>query len=337
MELLEELLQHIPLRSLSLINAKLLGDGNLTIEGFKQPRFRFQHSYADRGWCHFCYESLHSFIPVNPPRYKRNIDPRVNAGFSETLYVQSRTSPVLTLLKNSWYAGKKKIIPLQLLEQTLNPESLAWWYQDDGHLVWENGSPRKIILSTDNFTREENLGLIKILRELLHLEFSLDGQNRLCLYDQPQILYFLFLVQDYIHPSMARKLPPYSQITSPIKLQQKRTTIYLPFQLTKPTKEIREILFKFNPETFITNWYRYLYKSHLTLTAFKYSHQVTLNKMERNKIFKTQSRTGLRMSEIITILFSQRKEACPKDKPLKDRINEEVVELPVAAGSPALT
>ena len=305
MELLEGLLQHIPIRSLSLINAKLLGDGNLTIEGSKQPRFRFQHSYADRGWCYFCYESLHSFIPVNPPRYKKNIDPRINAGFSETLYVQSRISPVLTLLKQSWYAGKKKIIPLELIVQTLSPESLAWWYQDDGHLVWEDGSPRKIILSTDNFSREENLSLIKILRELLHLEFSLDGQNRLCLYDQPQILYFLFLVQDYIHPSMARKLPPYSQIISPIQLQQQRTTIYLPFKLTKPTKEIREILFKLNPETFINNWYTDLYKNHFTPIVFKYSHQVTLNELERDKIFKTQSRTGLRMSEIITILFAQ--------------------------------
>ncbi|MDQ0413467.1 endonuclease [Mesobacillus stamsii] len=303
MGLSEELLEHIPLRSLSLINAKLLRDGNLTIEGTKQPRFRFQHSYADKGWCYFCYESLHSYIPINPPRYKKNIDPRVNAGFSETFYVQSRTTPLLTLLKKSWYAGKKKIIPLQLIEQTLSPESLAWWYQDDGHLVWKNGSPRKIILSTDNFTREENFGLIKILRELFHLEFSLDGQNRLCLYDQPQILYFIFLVQDYIHPSMARKLPPYSQITSPIKSHQKRTTIYLPFQLTKPTKEIREILFKFNPETFIANWYRDLYKSHLTTTTLIYSHQVTLIELEQNKIFMTQSRTGLRMSEIITILF----------------------------------
>jgi len=109
MELLEGLLQHIPIRSLSLINAKLLGDGNLTIEGSKQPRFRFQHSYADRGWCYFCYESLHSFIPVNPPRYKKNIDPRINAGFSETLYVQSRISPVLTLLKQSGMQARKRL------------------------------------------------------------------------------------------------------------------------------------------------------------------------------------------------------------------------------------
>lgn len=44
------------------------------------------------------------------------------------------------------------------------------------------------------------------------------------------------------------------------------------------------------------------------------------------------------MSDIISILFSQkRKEACLKDKPLKDKINEEVVELPEAADSLALT
>ncbi|MBT2693677.1 endonuclease [Bacillus sp. ISL-55] len=337
MDLLEELLQHIPLRALSLINAKLLGDGNLTIEGTKQPRFRFQHSYADRGWCHFCYARLSNCIPINSPKYKKNIDLRINAGFSETFYVQSKTAPVFTLLKNSWYAGKKKVVPLQLIERTLIPQALAWWYQDDGHLVWKNGSPQKIILSTDNFTLEENLSLIKILRELFHLEFSLDSQNRLCIYDQPQIRYFLYLVEDFIHFSMARKMPLYSQIAPPIKKMQRRTTIYLPFKLTTPTKEIREILSKFNPEIFINNWFTYFNKNNETAAILKYSHQVTLNELELKKIFKAQNRTGLRMSEILTILFAQKvKEAYPMDRPLND-INEEVVELPVAAGSPALT
>jgi hypothetical protein len=82
---------------------------------------------------------------------------------------------------------------------------LAWWYQDDGHLKIDGNKVRKVIFSTDNFLRKENEKLLELLKRKFNLSFSLDGQYRLCLYDQVQILYFLYKVKPYIHFSMERK------------------------------------------------------------------------------------------------------------------------------------
>jgi len=99
MDQLEDILKILPLHQLGLINGKLLGDGNLTIEKNKSPSLRFQHRYADKDWCYYCFDSLKDFIPLAPPKYKKDRDPRVIAGFSESVYVQSKTSPVFYLFE----------------------------------------------------------------------------------------------------------------------------------------------------------------------------------------------------------------------------------------------
>ncbi|MFD1031464.1 hypothetical protein [Metaplanococcus flavidus] len=113
---------------------------------------------------------------------------------------------------------------------------MAWWYQDDGHLKLDGDIPRKIILSTDSFSQGENLFLQHFLLDKYGFHFSLDGQNRLLLYDQFQIYYFLQIVDPYLHESMSRKKRPAYRV-KPIA---DRTTIYLPdhLVLTKPTEEI---------------------------------------------------------------------------------------------------
>lgn len=291
------------IETIIIINWQTLGDGNLTIEGNKQPRFRFQHRTEDYGWCLYCFEELREFVPLNSPKYIKNEDPRLKAGFSENFYVQSKTSIVLTLLKTLWYNGKKKVLPIEFLKLSLSEESLAWWYQDDGHLVWKDGTVKKIILSTDNFTIAENLGLIELLAELYNLRFSLDGKNRICLYDQPQIMYFLYLVKDYIHPVMARKLPTYCIIKNSDMFIKKRTSIYLPSRLTKPTEEIKKLLIDLDTNTFVNNWFINGFKIGTKTTQAKYSYQVTLTENELNKIQYIQRRTGLRMSEIVSELY----------------------------------
>jgi hypothetical protein len=153
-EMLESLLQVAPKEILSLISGKLLGDGNLTIEKHRQPRFRFQHSYLDREWSFYCYDSLKSFIPLAPPKKRITLDSRILKGISESIYVQSRTSPLFVSLKHLWYQGNKKVIPFEILSMAINEVGLAWWYQDDGHPKIEDNKVRKIILSTDNFSRE---------------------------------------------------------------------------------------------------------------------------------------------------------------------------------------
>jgi hypothetical protein len=145
--MLGNLLQLAPKEILSLIFGKLLGDGNLTIEKHRQPRFRFQHCYLVREWGIYCYDSLKSFIPLAPPKKRITSDPRLTKGYSESIYVQSRTSPLFVLLKELWYQGNQKVIPIEVLSILIDEAGLAWWYQDDGHLKIENNNVRKIILN----------------------------------------------------------------------------------------------------------------------------------------------------------------------------------------------
>jgi len=240
---LDELNETLPIEILSLLAGKLLGDANLKApQGRKSSRLYFSHSYSDKEWCQYCYDRINPFLPLPSPKYSRITDPRLTRGYFEKYYVQSRTHRAFYLLRILWYPTDTKTVPFELLERHLTSEALAWWYQDDGHLKLENGIPRKVILSTDSFTKTENYKLIDLIKSKFNLSFKLDGQNRLLLYDQQQLIYFLHLVKPYIHGSMSRKLiPPYKNKHFPKPL---RTTIYIPNHITiiKPTEEISDIL-----------------------------------------------------------------------------------------------
>jgi hypothetical protein len=188
-----------------LLCGKLLGDGCLSKQQGRKPRLQFIHCKKDMGWSAHCYEQLSPFLPLNPPSYRKTIDSRITIGYTESYMVQSRTSEVLCKLHKIWYPHSKKELPIAYIQEHFTDKSLAWWFQDDGHLKQQNGVPRKVILSTDNFSLMENQFLIDFLQKKYSLSFSLDGQNRILLYDQFQIIYFLKLVETYIHESMNEK------------------------------------------------------------------------------------------------------------------------------------
>lgn len=244
-------------------------------------------------------------MPLNSPKYKYTLDPRLKKGYSKSIYVQSKTSPVFTLLKDIWYTGKTKIVPLGLLENTLNEASLAWWYQDDGHLSQKSGKLKKLIISTDNFTRMENESLVDLLKDKFHLYFSIDGQNRLILYDQPQIHIFLNRVEPYMHYSMDRKRNRGDKLHKDF-LSKKRTTIYLNKSIKplSPTKYIHLKINELNIEDFISNWFRGFYK-HYLVTKGEHEpsipYQILLEHEHIRKLYFIQMKTGLRISEIINL------------------------------------
>ncbi|MCM3567011.1 hypothetical protein [Neobacillus mesonae] len=179
---------------LNMLSGKLLGDGCITKQKGRKPRFQFIHSASDKDWCFYCYEKLKNELPISPPHYRKIKDKRILQGYTESYQVQSRTTLLITWLESLWYDNRIKKLPFQFLEQYLNELALAWWYQDDGHLSKKDNTPKKIILSTDNFTTNENRRLKGLLGRKFHLFFNLDSQNRLILYDQLQILYFFRLL-----------------------------------------------------------------------------------------------------------------------------------------------
>ncbi|QWC22388.1 endonuclease [Bacillus haikouensis] len=228
---------------IDLMNGKLLGDGCITKQEGRKPRFQFTHSIKDKEWCEHCYSVLNEHLPLNAPKYKKVKDQRVQSGYTEGYYVQSKTDEAITLLRNLWYKNGKKILPLSFISEHLTARTLAWWYQDDGHLKIQGNIPKKIILSTESFSPLENLQLCKLLKEKFHLSFSQDKQNRIILYDKFQILYFLKLIEPHLHPSMNRKFIPFFDICFS-ELSSRRTSIYLPeyLSLKSATVEINKQL-----------------------------------------------------------------------------------------------
>lgn len=302
------------IRYLSRLTGKLLGDGCITKQVNRKPRFQFIHRIEDFEWSQYCYEQLKDFIPLNPPTYKRVIDSRIQAGYSECYTVQSKTSATITELERLWYHNRKKFLPLAFINEYLTEEALAWWYQDDGHLAKQHSLPQKIILSTNSFSKNEHVALQQILQEKFDLSFKLDSQKRLILYDQPQIYYFLKLIEPYLHPCMNRKSICNEQ--TPQLTKSKRTTIYLAEQLLlqRPTKEINEqllyaqkILHQLeNRQTFL-NFYR-CSNSLLSDKRNLKGYQIVLNEDNRKILQRVKQLSGWNQSQIAQLCFSEKLE-----------------------------
>ncbi len=288
---------------------KLLGDGCIVQQKGRKPRFQFIHRLEDEQWAVYCHVQLKNYIPLANPFHRTIIDPRLKKGYSESIMVQSKTSPAITRLRKLWYPSGTKQLPVHFITTYLNEEALAWWYQDDGHLKVQNGVMRKIVLSTDSFTVTENLLLIQLLKNKFNLQFSLDGQNRLLIYDQAQIIQFLNLLAPFLQPCMERKayhLPPLKSIAN-------RTTVYLPKHLKfqQPTRKINEQLIKLsssynNKEHFL------LEDSHILEILLQRKnrepvqpYQISINSEYRDALAKLRQQTGLTISELITYCFEQ--------------------------------
>lgn len=294
---------------LSRLTGKLLGDGCITKQLDRKPRFQFIHRVEDFGWSQYCYEQLKDYLPLNLPTYKRVNDPRLQTGYSECYTVQSKTSTIITELERLWYVNRKKLLPIAFINKYLNEEALAWWYQDDGHLAKKKNLPQKIILSTDSFSEKEHFSLQQMIQEKFCLSFKLDGQKRLILYDQPQIYYFLKLIEPYLQPCMNRKSISVEQ--SPQPTGSKRTTIYVPKQLQHPTMEINEQLVHAQKifhqledrETFLS-----FYRSFNSLFFDKQnlkSYQIILNGETRTILQKIKKLSGWNQSQIAQLCFNK--------------------------------
>lgn len=301
---------------LPYISGKLLGDGCITVQSKRKPRFQFIHTASDYKWCYHCYQQLSTYIPLNPPTYSKIMDCRISRKFTERYIVQSKTSEIITILESIWYINRKKIIPIDFLDKYLDERTLAWWYLDDGHLKIDNGIPRKIILSTDSFSHHENHQLIELLSRKFSLYFSLDGQNRLVLYDQIQIYYFYRLIELYLHPSMERKMIKLKIVAGHTTPKPKRTTIYLPGKITllKPTYEINHKLKSLpNLLKIVKDHENYLYhfqKYFIHIKNIKNTkpYQIIIDQKYWHYINSIKLLTGLNNSQIVSICFLLEKE-----------------------------
>lgn len=291
----------------AMMIGKLLGDGCITKQQGRKPRFQFIQTYSDYSYINFCYNHLNEFIPLSPPKYKKTIDPRLVKGYSLSYYVQSRTSNIITYLRSEWYSNTGKIVPYQLINDHFNEQSLAWWYMDDGHLKIKGNTPKKIILSTDSFSTQENKWFINFLYEKYNLSFRLDKQNRIILYDQFQIHYFLYLVMPFLHESMHRKTLPFCNFK--MNIMARRTTIYLPtsIRLDSPTKDIGTALIyltsminQYKKDGFYKKYNKDLFNKDINEAA---SYQIIINSRNLSNLQLLKDLTGLTFSRLTELCF----------------------------------
>lgn len=291
------------------IIGKLLGDGTITKERGKSPRFHFTHHVPDYEWTIECYDKLKTYISFSKPAYRRSEDPRLRKGYSENYFVRSHVHPIITELYDIWYPNGQKIVPLEWMTPYFTDETLAWWYQDDGHLKIENGKISKIVLSTDSFTPEENKGLIDLLYRKYGFTFRLDGQNRIVLYERFQCITFLHIVEPYMNDVMHRKMNPHARI-QPFA---QKPAIRLPKQWTieQPTKTINEALERLayllpNDTIDMTRVIKQFFPRP-THPIEKKHYQVRLTDTNRKRLHQLHEATGLSLSELATWCFHTKK------------------------------
>lgn len=291
------------------IIGKLLGDAGIKIQPNRKPRLQFNHVASDYEWSLYCYENLKSELPLNPPYFYKQIDPRIEKGYSLLYYVQSRTDDIICYLEKEWYHNQTKVLPFDSVEKHFTVETLAWWYMDDGHLKIENHIPRKIILSTENFTDDEIEFLIEFLQTKYKLPFAIDGQRRIAIYKQSDIHYFFELISPHTHISMQRKLKQVSFINNN-QLEAKRTTIYLPstINLDRPTVQINRALRNLD-------YLIHLYKQNKIHKYFidipiaegkRKSYQIVINQENINKLNFLKLNSGVTYSNLAEQCFKNK-------------------------------
>jgi hypothetical protein len=201
----EKLSKTIPFSFDEIITGMMLGDGNMRMNG-KHALLSVQQKnkeFVDYFWA-IC-NGLN--IIVNPVKKLIRLDKRshkttIAYGF------QTLTLPYFTNLYKQWYQkiGKTtvKVIPIDI-NKTLTPLAIAYWVAGDGTF---DKSRSRVILCTDNFTKEECELLQNIFTKKYNIEtylkFSsvkLKDQYKIVI-PKRELVKFQTLVVDYLHPSM---------------------------------------------------------------------------------------------------------------------------------------
>lgn len=295
----------------SLLCALLLGSGRIISSATNRKYFRFTFHVKHSEWAHACHQQLKEYVPDFIIRKEQTTDTRSKLGFTERIVIESAPIPNADALHTAWYQSGFKGIPLEFVEQHMTAQTLAWWYQESGHLkVKENGTLEKLILSTEQWTEDELPLLQYALNSKFNMLFAIDGQRRLILYDQLQIKYFLSIVAQWIHPVFAYKI----RNAEVHKSIAKRTTIRLPnhISIPSPTKEINQMIQKYASSIEVTNdnFQRLNYARQEDNESKRY--QVNLTEENQHILCSVQASTGLTLGEIVHECFHQHNSLSPR-------------------------
>jgi hypothetical protein len=177
-------------REWELMIGSLLGDATLlkTTAGYC---FRVHHGPKQQQLVDWKYAELARFVRT-VPRTSGN-------GY----YFRTVTHPKLAELRELFYTGKRKIVPIRLLASCLNEFGLAVWIMDDGA-----AEGKQLRLNTQSFSVEEAEELRCLIRAKFGVEMTINkDKNRSRLRcTAASMKRLVTLVRSHTLPSMLYKL-----------------------------------------------------------------------------------------------------------------------------------
>jgi len=145
-----------------LIVGSLLGDAYLmpTTSGFC---FRVNHGKQQREYVDWKFRMLAELVRT-PPRES-----------GKCYYFRTVTHPEFSRYREYFYSGRRKIVPIELLQEQFTEFSLAVWLMDDGAV-----DRRQVRLNTQSFSLIENEVLLSFLRAKFGIEARLNRDKDRC-------------------------------------------------------------------------------------------------------------------------------------------------------------
>ena len=141
----------------SILIGTLLGDGTMRIK--KNAHLEINHSFNQKVLVDWIFSKFDGFVST-PPKWRKG------NGKREAYRFATQKLPIFTPFYNLFYRDGEKFIPENL---KLDPLSLAVWFMDDG-----SKSRSSIYLNTQQFTKDEQLKLIDLLRNQFDIDSTLN-------------------------------------------------------------------------------------------------------------------------------------------------------------------
>lgn len=205
----------IPKKILFILVGLILSDGNLEYKSTKgkdkkidknlvlvNSRFRFKQSMIHVSYLLYVF-SLLSHYCISPPKLKKET---IKGKKYTLIEFMTRSLPVFTILRQKFYSGRVKIIPLDIYDY-ISYESLAHIIMSDGSHMEGGG----LVLHLQNFTLKELILLLNVFKIKFDLNCTLHkSRNSYTIYIKKESMNKLYLcIKDYIIPEMRYKFNKY--------------------------------------------------------------------------------------------------------------------------------
>jgi recombination protein RecA len=188
----------------SVLIGTLLGDGSLAMQGH-HARVFVKHKAAQRSLAEFKRVAFSRFTSMRLHEF----DQQLRGKRYPCVQFVTRTNPVFTVWRRRFYAGGRKIVPIDVSE-LLTPLAAAVWFMDDG-----SADHTGVTLQTHSFSEVEVQRLRAALSERFDIVATVrENKRRLILYiGKRELPIFAGIVRPFVLPDLEYKLVPRRSLT----------------------------------------------------------------------------------------------------------------------------